>query len=350
MKMTGRLRPTLRGGLLLTAAAGTCGALVLVLAAPVLVRTWLGIEPALQHDALQAFRVTAIGVLATTVTSGIRGALEGFGRFGAANLSKMVLGLFMFSLPALSIWLHGSSLTAISSYLVTARVLVALFGAYQLRHALLATGDHLTVEHIRPLFSFGIWLTLTGIVSPLMVYGDRFFVSAVVGVSELPTYSIPQEGLQRLLILPAAFTGALLPSLTGASWIERRAVYRSSCRRVAGAMFCLCVLVSLAAYPALSWWLSEDFARRSLPIVLILALGIWANSLAMVPYTLLHAASEPKITALFHSLELVLYVAALWWLTGHFGLPGAAAAWVFRAALDLVLLHIAARRIVLSSP
>jgi O-antigen/teichoic acid export membrane protein len=342
-----RLRPTLQGGLFLTAAAGGVGALILVAIAPSLVRTWLKVHYSLQDDALLALRMTSIGILATTLTSGIRGAMEGLGHFGMANMSKVVLGLCMFALPALSVHLHGPSLSIISVYLVGARVLVAIAAAFQLRHRLMEPGDNFNVGHLRPLFNYGFWITVTGIVGPLMVYGDRFFVSATVGISELPFYSIPQEGLQRLLILPAALCGALLPRLAGSDAEQRSVVYRSNYRRISVLMFCICAAVSAIAYPVLSWWITEEFARRALPIVWILSIGIWANSLAMAPYTLLHAAGHPRITALFHLLELVLYVAALWWLTAHFSLAGAAAAWVLRAVLDLALLHVAARRIVL---
>lgn len=76
----------------------------------------------------------------------------------------------------------------------------------------------------------------------------------------------------------------------------------------------------------------------------ILSIGIWLNSIALVPYTLLHANGNPKLTALFHLFELLLYALALWWLAKHFGLIGAAIAWVLRVAIDLFLLHIAANK------
>jgi O-antigen/teichoic acid export membrane protein len=98
----------------------------------------------------------------------------------------------------------------------------------------------------------------------------------------------------------------------------------------------------------LSWWLSEDFAIRALPITIILSIGIWVNSMAMVPYTLLHSAGYSRVTAQFHLLELIVYVVALWWLTAGIGLLGAALAWTFRATVDFGLLHVAARKLVLN--
>ena len=110
-------------------------------------------------------------------------------------------------------------------------------------------------------------------------------------------------------------------------------------------MFGICFFAGVFAYPALAWWLSADFAQKALPIVLVLCLGIWLNSMALVPYTLIHAKGNPKTTALFHIFELFFYGAALWWLANNYGLLGAAWAWVGRVALDLGLLHIAAKKV-----
>ena len=109
-------------------------------------------------------------------------------------------------------------------------------------------------------------------------------------------------------------------------------------------MFIICCISAALAYPVLSWWISIEFAQKSLLIVLILSVGIWLNSLALVPYTLLHAHGNPRLTAFFHMGELVFYILVLWLLTTRFGLEGASLAWVIRVMLDLVLLHIAANK------
>ena len=146
-------------------------------------------------------------------------------------------------------------------------------------------------------------------------------------------------------MIPVALCGALLPQLAALSPRDAAASYRRNYKRVAVVMLGVCVLVALLAYPTLAWWLSAEFAQQALPIVLILCVGIWINSMALVPYTLMHANGNPRLTALFHLFELGLYVLALWWLAANFGLVGAALAWVGRVALDLFLLHVAANKL-----
>lgn len=348
LKVSGRMAevgPTLRAGMLLTLLAGLLGAgLILALASP-LAKHWLKIQPALQHDAMLAFMVAAVGVVPTTLASGLRGALEGLDRFAASNISRIVLGLWMFVLPAWSLYAHGTDLWVITLYLVLGRCLVVLGMLVQLRGDLWTSRVNLGKRHLQGLWHYGFWVTVTGIVSPLMVYGDRFFVSAAVGTEQLPFYAIPQEGLLRLLLIPMALTGALLPRLAAMTQPEAIHSYHQSYERVKMFMLVVCLLAAGLAYPALAVWLSAEFARAALPIVLVFCVGVWLNAMAMVPYTLLHAKGNPRLTAIFHLAELLLYLLALWLLSARFGLLGAALAWVARVTLDLVLLKLAVRRL-----
>lgn len=334
----------IRAGLVLTLMTGMAGGFLMWGLSTYLATDWLGITPGFQADALQAFQVAAVGVVFTTVASGLRGAQEGLERFKTANINKIVMGLCTFSLPALAIAVHGAFLYPIVVYLVAARFLVLVLNAYQLRDFLLGAGGGSIVGQFRSLYSFGAWVTVSGVIGPLMVYGDRFFVSAAVGATLLPLYAIPQEGLQRLLLIPAAFCGALLPRLSGFAAADKRALFMKSYKRLALGMLLVCGVGAVLAYPVLALWLSTDFAQDAIHLVLILMVGIWINSVAMVPFTYLHAKGNARLTALFHIGELVVYIASLFYLVHAFGLIGAALAWVLRVALDWMLLHGAVMR------
>jgi O-antigen/teichoic acid export membrane protein len=334
-----------RAGMLMTGGAGLLGVALVWLLAPGLASQWLKISPAMQSEAKLAFLVAAVGVFPTTLASGLRGALEGMDRFAASNLSRMLLGALMFVLPAWSIHAHGPHLELIAMYLVAGRFLIVAGMALQLRGTLFAGGLGIAKHHLQALWSYGVWVSVTGIVGPMMVYGDRFFVSATVGAEQLPLYAIPQDVLLRLLLIPSALTGALLPLLAAMGVAEAARAYRQTYRRVGVVMLAVSLLAGALAYPALALWISADFARAALPVALVLCVGVWMNSLATVPYTLLHAKGNPRLTAIFHVVELLLYLLALWALTAQFGLLGAALAWVARVALDWLLLHLAARRL-----
>lgn len=337
-------RHALWSGLLIAALSGTVGAALMWLLAPVLA-SWLGIDGSLHEDAENAFRIAALGVLPATLTSGLRGALEGQNRFAASNLVRIAFGLLTFALPVLALHLHGPLLDWITLYLVVARWLFCLVAAFPL---LADLKGHIYREqlrrHARGLFTFGLWVSVTGIVSPLMVYGDRFFVGIAVGAEQLPYYTIPQEGLLRLLILPTALTGALLPALAALTPEQTLAAYRQNRRRIAAIMFLGCGVAIALATPALTWWIGKEFAAKAFPVVAVMVIGVWVNALALAPYTVLHAAGKTRLTALFHLAELPVYFLMLLVLASTYGLPGAAAAWGLRALVDYALLNHAVRR------
>ena len=346
-----KIQTTLKAGLILTFFSGALGTLIILGLAFQLSHHWLNISPQWQADTYLAFLIAAAGIIPTTLASGQRGALEGLDQFGASNINKIFLGFCMFILPALSIWLHGASLSHIAFYLVISRFLVVVIGVIQLKEYLLsplksALSTDSLLKHMRGLISYGLWLTVTGIISPMMVYGDRFFVSAAVGADQLSLYSIPQEGLIRLLIIPIAICGALLPTFTLLTDQEQlNAAYKRNHRRLALIMLAISIFCAVLAYPVLSLWLSEDFAKQALPIVLIFSLGIWINSIAVMPYILLLSKGKTALTAQFHLFELFVYILTLYFLSNKYGLIGAAWAWVIRVTLDLILLHFAAERV-----
>ena len=46
-----------------------------------------------------------------------------------------------------------------------------------------------------------------------------------------------------------------------------------------------------------------------------------------------------------HAAELPFYLAILWWLLTHFGIEGAAIAWLLRVSVDMVVLFFMAHRL-----
>ena len=337
---------TIRAGLALTVATGCVGTALVLFAVAPFAPTWFHVAPDLAASVRSAFEITAYAIIPTTVTSGVRGALEGFRRFGDANLNRAAIGTLMFLVPAATVWLLRPDLTLIAANLVIARIAICAMGLIQLRQNIFVSAP-LRLKQITPLLSFGVWVTISGIISPLMVYGDRFLVSYTLGADALPIYAIPQEALQRLSIVPLALATALLPRLVVTRAVaSTMQIYKANLWRVAAVMFVICGLAAALAHPILAAWISPDFADRSIVIVLILCFGLWVNSIGQISFTLLHALGRPKVTALFHCLELLLYAGLMLALCSAFGLVGAAIAWTARVSADSLLLHLAVKRYV----
>jgi O-antigen/teichoic acid export membrane protein len=69
-----------------------------------------------------------------------------------------------------------------------------------------------------------------------------------------------------------------------------------------------------------------------------------------VPFALIQSAGRPSLTARLHLFELPWYLLAVWELTKHLGIEGAAIAWTARIALDTFLLFVFADRTLQHQP
>ena len=330
-------------GLWFTAATGVAGGIILAVLANQLALHWLNVSVPLQPSTSQALLIAAIGIPLTTVTTGLRGILEAYEDFKAVNLMRIGLGAANFGLPALSVMLIGTSLAWMVASLVAARAVV-LLGHMWLVHQRLPVGwvsGHFNKANMRGLLSFGVWMTVTNVVGPLMVTADRFIISAVLGASVVAYYTVPFEMLIRVLVLPGALTSALFPRLAvvmTTDAVEARRLYKKCLVLTTAALLPICLFIAVGSKWGLTLWLGNDFAEQSWLIVCILAVGVLLNGVAYIPFATIQAAGDARSTALLHVVELIIYLPLLFFGLKMYGLLGAAVAWTTRAGIDLVAL------------
>ncbi len=325
-------------GLFMVALVGLVGGAIIFMVASDEAFVLLGVAPSDIDDAVLSFKISAAGIVLTTMNSGVRGILEGLNHFRSSNWNKSLSGALMFLGPACAVYFGANHVWVLASSIILFRAIISI-GFLVGVNSIVSVLHQPCLKTVRSLVAYGGWVTVTGVVGPLMIYGDRFLVSAILGVAAVSIYAIVQEGLQRLLTIPAAVSAALLPHFAQHHHGDIRSEYVGGMRKINRVMAPVCLAVMAIAHPVLSVWLSPDFANQSINVVIILAVGIYVNSLATVPYTLLHAIGRPMITAVLHCGEVVGYILVLWILTRAYGIEGAAAAWTIRVAVDLALMH-----------
>jgi O-antigen/teichoic acid export membrane protein len=343
-----QLPSLIKTGVWFTAGMGVLGGLILAALANQLATHWLKVSISLQSSTYQALLIAAIGIPMTTVTTGLRGVLEAYEDFKVVNLLRVGLGAANFGLPALGVMYIGNSLVWMVAGLIAARAVV-LIAHLWLVYQKLPVGwisARFNNENMRSLLSFGMWMTVTNIVGPLMVTADRFIISGVLGATVVAYYTVPFEVVIRVLILPGALTSVLFPRLAAIATKdhpEARRLYRKCIRIVFVVLLPVCVMIALGSKLGLTLWLGETFAAQSWAIVCVMALGLLLNGVACVPFAAIQATGDARKTACLHVFELILYVPALYASMMFFGLIGAAIAWTVRVAVDLVVLLIYAK-------
>jgi O-antigen/teichoic acid export membrane protein len=325
---------------------GALAGLALAAATPWLTGQALRVPAGLQAETRSAFYLLALCVPIILATAALRGVLDGRHAFALANAVKVPMGAFTFLGPLL-VLPFTTNLAAVLAVLVAGRVVAcAAYAALCLRLVPgLRGGLVVRRDVLKPLLSFGGWVTVTYALGTSMVYLERFLIGALVSLAAVAYYAVPYEVISRMQVLPVAISGVLLPTLTGALLHEPERVARVLWRAQQCLLFALfpaSLVVVALAHDALAVWLGVAFARESAAPLQWLAVGVLVWGLGELAFAAIQAAGRPDLSARLHLVELPLYCVALWWLLGAYGVVGAAVAWVARVVVDVAGLFVLA--------
>lgn len=304
---------------------------------------------ALKHETVIALYLLSAALPAVISSTGFRGVLEAYQRFDVANAVRIPMGAFSFAGP-LAVLPFSHSLIPVVATLVASRYagLIAYYILGRVLLPVLRSPLEWRSSHVRPLLSFGGWLTVSNMLSPLMSGMDRFYLGALLSVKAVAYYATPFDVVTKLLIIPVAVDGVLFPafSTTFLTDLPRaRQFYRRARKVLALTMAPIVVAVILSARVGLKIWLGETFAANSTSVMQLLAIGIFLNSIAQPAYALVQGSGRTNWTGKMHLAEVPFYLTLFWVLTSHFGIVGAAFAWLVRIAEDAFVLLFMANRL-----
>ena len=305
--------------LILMLLVGFIGVLVAFVLSPWLVHRALNVPGSLQRETLDSFYLLGLSIPVVISTAGLRGLLEAHQRFDLVNALRIPMGLFTFSGPLL-VLPFSNSLFPVVAVLVggrliawAAHLLLCLRVAPELRHRI---AWHRPA--VGPLLRFGGWMTVSNVVGPLMVTFDRFVIGALVSISAVAYYATPYEMVTKFWIIPGALVGVMFPAFSTSSIQDRNRMaqfFGRSVKYVLLVLFPIVLLVVVLAPDGLKVWLGAEYARNSTHVLQWLAVGVFINSVAQVPFALVQGVGKPDLTAKLHLIELPAYLATLWWLT-----------------------------------
>ncbi len=328
---------------------GIAGGFVFALFVPFLVEHVLKISPELVREAKASFYLLALAVPVVLIFSSFQGVLEATQRFDLLNIVKIPLNIMVFIIPLIGVFFEFK-ISGIVALILIIRFLSLL---------VLVTFDFYLFPRLRKisasfrlflhLFSFGGWVTISSIVSPILMYLDRFLIGSILSLSAVTYYTVPYEVITRLLIIPISLTITLFPAFSALWGVEdKERIKIFFIRAVKYLLFTLGVIIFLIiifAKEILQFWLGDEFVEKSAQVLQILSFGVLINSLAHVPYSLLQGIGRPDLTAKFHLFELFLYIGIAWFLVVNYGINGAALAWAIRVTIDAILLFMATFKI-----
>jgi O-antigen/teichoic acid export membrane protein len=287
-------------------------------------------------------------------SSSLKGLLEAAQRFDLVNAVRIPSSSLAFLLPAVAVFLGfqlpGTVLFLIISMIVTGSAyLLFCFKVFpSLRQPY---SPNLTI--IRPLFTYGGWITVCSIIIPFLIYSDRFLIGALVSVAAVGYYTAPYEMASRLQIFPWSFATTLFPAFSAMAAFQAKEIsllYARSLKYLLLVMAPITLFIVLFAQVILHLWLGSDFSEKGTLVFQILSVGMLLNALSQIPANLLDGMGRPDLRAKLFILYGAVYLVLAWFLISTMGIVGAALAWALRGGLELLLFFLASWRLLRFDP
>jgi len=338
------LRRLFWSGVLINGTLGLAGGLLLFSLSHLLMGTLIRVPPEFLDEVRSALPWLVFAMPLATIGSVLTGVLEGKERFLTLNLLGVSGAVLSQVAPLTLALVHGPGLGGLVAIVTGVRLLSTGLAAVACGRALPVLGlpcfDRGTAHQ---LLGFGGWVTVSGVITPLLGTIDRLMIGAMAGAQALTHYTVPSSLVSRAQIISSSVASVLFPRF---SQQERHAAEegaRLAMRCLAAAMTPTVVIGMLVLGAFLEVWVGHSLAVTAAPIGTVLLIGIWVNSLSWIPFTLLQGLGRPDVTARIHALEVVPYMGALALGLAVAGPLGAAWAWSLRVVADLGLLFRAAR-------
>lgn len=288
-----------------------------------------------------AILLLAIALPAQAMSATYRGVNEAYKNFQGISLLRIGLGVATFGGPYL-VALYTVQLPWLVATLVVSR-LIALSAFRRLASCCIGDSVQTSVKPAyskvvaRELFQFGGWVTVSNIVSPVLVQADRFVIAYLLSATAVTVYILPYEIVVQAVIFVTAISSVMFPTVSK-MLVECPDRWRGYFYR----WLAITAVVMLFVCGTLAWflpfilkiWLKENFDPQSILVGQVLCVGVFANSVGIMQYALLHAKGRTDITARLHLFELPFFLILLFVLVGLFGVVGAAWAWVLRMVFD----------------
>lgn len=340
------LAPVVWTALAISGALGAAAAGALFFFAASVARG-IHVPPAMVDEAASAFRLLALALPFTVTAPVLGGVLEARRRFGLVNAVAMPTAALTYLGPVAALAV-APGLVPVVGVLCAARLASwCALAALCVREIPRLRTPRTHRRLVKPLLAYGGWATVSAIVSPLLVYLDRFVVAAMASAAAAAYYGTGQEVALRLGIASGAVVTVLFPAFAAVPRRNGARLGQLLERGVAAvALLVLPLSLLLAAFAGdlLRLWVGPEYAAEGEAVLAWLAAGLLVNGLAKVPSTLLQAVGRPDLTAWLHLAELPLFVAVLGAFVWRWGIEGAAVAWLARVSVDCVALFWVVRR------
>jgi len=195
---------------------------------------------------------------------------------------------------------------------------------------------------------FGGSLVLVALAGIILVHAEKGILASAVSASALAHYSVAYTLASMITLFSSAMIQSLIPAFSQLQTEERRSqlnsIYSRGIRFSIIWMVPALVVLTLSAKPFFTLWAGPEYGQASTIPFYVLISGLAFNIVAYLPYSAILSAGRSDLLAKIYWLEVIPYIAIVWFSASRYGAVGAAAAWSIRVIGDAVIQFIIAKR------
>ena len=310
------------------------------MAAPHVVDHLMKVPARYRDEAVGVLRLFALSLppLAHGVT--LRSVLEAAQKFPLSARLRVPLGVVTYAGPLVALPFGGDARIAVGA-IVVGRVLYWLAHFFVIGSIVPGLGrprlPHRGAVH--ELASVGRWIFASNMVGPVLSNVDRMVVASAFPIAASGWYGTAAEVATKQFLFTGALQPVLYPALAAsykpdperavelmwkATWVTMLVIFSSA------------LVLAAFAQPLLQAWMRSAYSPVAAQVLPWLAIAVFINCLAQVPFAMLQGAVDAKGAGIMYIMELPIYLGLLA-LFGHlWGISGIAFAWLGRMSLDAV--------------
>lgn len=320
---------------------GTIGAIILYAIGIISFPYVSDLSGRLQTEAINGMPWLAATVPIMALTSVTAGTLESRHAFLSLNIGLATGAIALQTLPLLMILMGYGTINNLIEAALSGRFLgfIVMFVA-TIKYLPLTKICHLNLGETKNLMKFGGWISLSGMVLPILNMADRLIIGWLMGAAMVTSYVVPYNLIIKLTYLPQALSTTLFPRFATQNSEERRTSLHKGIINIFRYQSPFVSMAIILSYPFLDLWVNPGFSRHAAPLLIIFSVIIFFINPSYIPYIMLQASGKPHLAAKFQLIELLPFIILVYYLIKQLGVTGAALAWALRSLSEsLYLTH-----------
>lgn len=309
-------------GLLLYLLIGAVGAVALWFGADILVHSVFKIPEIWQNEANLALQVSAASFFVSQFQLYLQSIPQALHRYDLSGRLDAIFGSLIPLVTMVAVLVGGGLVSIVSARLAVSLVHCLLL--VSLLRQLLPQfrpikPTRLTMSKVS---SFSSYAYLQRIASITYINADKVLIAAQHSMLALAIYVIPYTLMSRIFAVLYRLTQGMFPlasalAATG-NLVDLRSKYIFAKRYTVYLNACVCITFSLFAQEVLFYWLGKNLGESAPLILILVAYGMFLESLTNVPSLVNDGLGRPHITGAAAALRIPIGLAATWWALKYY--------------------------------